>query len=137
MWAAPSSTISSRNSSAWGLAPMAASVLVASISSAARCRLGSRPWGRKIIIRTRARPNRKNRYSVMSLAELPVMLFRNRSRLSPPAASRRYSGRKPTAKAPAMTPGVEPRPPSTMAARIRKERFKGKVSGLMNPTLEA
>ena len=41
------------------------------------------------------------------------------------------------ATAPAMTPGREPMPPRTTAARMMTEKKNGKLSGLMNDTLLA
>ena len=93
---------------------------VASASSAARWRLGSRPWGRKIIMSTRARPNRKNAVldDVGGLAADDGV----QAVEQPLAPGRRRGGTRagtPTAKAPAMTPG------STRARRGPRRRGSG------------
>ncbi len=106
----------------------------ASASSIARWRLGINPWGRKIIITTRASPNSSTRYSVMLVAWPPRMVLSQRVSVSPAAASRRYSGRNATANAPTTTPGIDPIPPSTTADSRITDRKNGKLSGLMKLT---
>ena len=86
---------------------------------------------------TKEAPNSSTRYSVIVRTWPPVRVFRRAVSHSPAAASRRYSGRAPMAKAPAITPGMDPMPPSTTAARMMTEKKNGKFSGLMNPALLA
>ncbi len=86
---------------------------------------------------TRAAPNSSTRYSAMFWTSPPVTLLSRCVSHSPAAASRRYSGRKPMANAPAMTPGIDPIPPSTTAARMITDTKNGNVSGLMKLTLLA
>ncbi len=71
---------------------------------------------------------------MISVALPPVTTFSHLVRVSPAAASRRYSGRKATAKAPTTTPGIDPIPPSTTAESRMIDRKSGKLSGLMKLT---
>ena len=75
-------------------------------------------------------PNRSTRYSVMSLASPPMTVFSHRVRVSPAAASRRYSGRKAMAKAPSITPGIDPIPPSTTADEDDDRQEEREVVGV-------
>src|SRR5579859_6034937 len=55
----------------------------------------------------------------------------------PKLAPRRYSGSQATMKAPRMTPGMLPEPPSTTEARISTESRNWKLSGVMAICFEA
>ena len=85
-------------------------------SSARRCRDGSRPSGRKIIMITSAAPKVSTRYS---------------------SNPRNRSGSQAMRNAPRMTPGRLPDPPSTTAARISADRMNGKLTGVIEVVWEA
>ena len=84
---------------------------VPSASSARRCRDGSRPSGRMIIMITSAAPKVSTRYS---------------------SNPRNRSGSQATRNAPSTTPSRLPDPPSTTAHRISADRMNGKLIGVID-----
>src|SRR5579859_2625671 len=117
-------------------APMAPMPPWPSAISARRWRDGSNPEGRKIITMTRAPPKISTRRSEKSCVWGRTWWTWRTTNL-PKLAPRRYSGSQATMKAPRMTPGMLPEPPSTTEARISTESRNWKLSGVMAICFEA